>query len=131
MPPRVRAGGTTSTTRSPKSDRRWNFVLGDSHAAQVVDTVRGLLQGRQVDFLFIDGDHSYEGVKADWDLYRKLVAPDGLVAFHDIVPGPEERVGGVPRFWKELRQQFPHRELVESWHQGGYGIGVVLPNDRS
>jgi predicted O-methyltransferase YrrM len=37
----------------------------------------------RIDFLFIDGDHSYEGVKQDWDLYSKLLLPGSIVAFHD------------------------------------------------
>jgi predicted O-methyltransferase YrrM len=36
-----------------------------------------------IDFLFIDGDHSYEAVRADWDDWHGHVRPNGLVAFHD------------------------------------------------
>ncbi|MBR8834058.1 MAG: class I SAM-dependent methyltransferase [Stigonema ocellatum SAG 48.90 = DSM 106950] len=36
-----------------------------------------------IDFLFIDGDHSYESVKKDWDLYSSLLKPGAIVAFHD------------------------------------------------
>ncbi|MBP7552159.1 MAG: class I SAM-dependent methyltransferase [Spirochaetes bacterium] len=38
----------------------------------------------KIDFLFIDGNHSYEGVKKDWDLYSPLLKPDSIVLFHDI-----------------------------------------------
>jgi predicted O-methyltransferase YrrM len=38
---------------------------------------------REINFLFIDGDHNYEGVKRDWDLYSPLLPPGALVAFHD------------------------------------------------
>ena len=38
---------------------------------------------RQVDLLFIDGDHTYQGVLCDWLLYHSLVRTGGLVAFHD------------------------------------------------
>lgn len=38
---------------------------------------------REVDLLFIDGDHLYEGVEADWRMYHHLVRPGGIVAFHD------------------------------------------------
>ncbi len=43
------------------------------------------LQSREksIDFLFIDGDHSYESVKQDWDLYSSLLKPGAIVAFHD------------------------------------------------
>ena len=36
-----------------------------------------------VDFLFIDGDHSYEGLRADWQAWKNHVAADGIVALHD------------------------------------------------
>ena len=78
-----------------------------------------------MEFLFIDGDHSYEGVKDDFSKYAKFVKPGGIVAFHDIVPGPPENVGGVPKFWGEIRQNFRHVEIVEDWNQGGCGIGVI------
>ena len=37
----------------------------------------------KIDLLFIDGDHSYEGCKADWDLYIGMVKSGGCVVFHD------------------------------------------------
>jgi len=41
--------------------------------------VKKILAGRQVDFLFIDGDHSYEGVKKDFEMYSSLVRKGGVV----------------------------------------------------
>ncbi|MFH0701946.1 MAG: class I SAM-dependent methyltransferase [bacterium] len=37
----------------------------------------------KIDFLFIDGDHSYEGCKKDWDLYSSFLAQKAVVIFHD------------------------------------------------
>lgn len=97
----------------------------DSHDETTLREVERILGGLKVDFLFIDGDHSYEGVKQDFQMYRKLVKPGGIVTFHDIVPGPPENVGGVPNFWSEIKQEFRYLEIVEDWNQGGYGIGVI------
>ncbi len=36
-----------------------------------------------VDFLFIDGDHSYEGLKGDWEAWRSHLSPGSIVALHD------------------------------------------------
>lgn len=36
-----------------------------------------------IDFLFIDGDHNYESVKKEWDLYSPLLSFGSIVAFHD------------------------------------------------
>ena len=41
------------------------------------------LDGEPIDFMFIDGDHSYEGVQTDWQLWSPLVVPGGVVALHD------------------------------------------------
>ena len=37
----------------------------------------------KIDLLFIDGDHSYEGVKLDFELYSKILNPNGLILIHD------------------------------------------------
>jgi predicted O-methyltransferase YrrM len=36
-----------------------------------------------LDLLFIDGDHTYEGVKSDWEAYRRFIKPGTIVVFHD------------------------------------------------
>jgi predicted O-methyltransferase YrrM len=38
---------------------------------------------KTIDFIFIDGDHSYEGLKKDWELYSAKVALNGIIALHD------------------------------------------------
>ena len=47
----------------------------------VVEDVRR--QTTTLDLLFIDGDHSYEGAKADWDSYRSFLKSGSIVVFHD------------------------------------------------
>jgi hypothetical protein len=46
---------------------------------------------RPVSLLFIDGDHEYESVRQDFELWRPHLLPDAVVALHDtfVVPGPE------------------------------------------
>lgn len=36
-----------------------------------------------IDFIFIDGDHSFEGVKKDFDLYASKLSSNGIIALHD------------------------------------------------
>ena len=46
---------------------------------------------RPIRFLWIDGDHSYQGAKADFDGFSRHIVPEGIVAFHDALhefPGP-------------------------------------------
>jgi predicted O-methyltransferase YrrM len=100
------------------------MIQGDSHSPGTIRRAERALKGG-ADLVFIDGDHSYEGVKADYESYARFARPGGLIAFHDIVPGRAEDVGGVPVFWAEVKQGREHLEFVESWDQGGWGIGVL------
>ena len=46
---------------------------------------KNFLTASRSDFLFIDGDHTVEGVTKDFLLYRPLVRKGGVIAFHDIL----------------------------------------------
>jgi predicted O-methyltransferase YrrM len=45
-----------------------------------------------VDFVFIDGDHSEEGLLADWQAWSSLVEPGGIVALHDSCSSRHRRI---------------------------------------
>ena len=111
-----------------------HVVDGDSRHPRTVARVRRRLGGRQIDFLLIDGDHSFEGVMNDFLTYRHLVRPGGLIAFHDIVPvrnpGSGLSAGDVPEAWGLIKPLYPSRELVADREQDGFGIGVVTYDDR-
>lgn len=76
------------------------------------------------DMLFIDGDHSYEGVKADYDNFIGNVRPGGFVAFHDIKDSHLHRKQNcwVSRFWQEIRGE-NYVEFCDTREEWG-GIGV-------
>jgi cephalosporin hydroxylase len=109
---------------------------GDSRDPAMRSRVASLFpQG--LDLLFIDGDHSLDGVTADFLSYEPHVRPGGLVVFHDIVEDNLQRTGvstgawagGVPQYWQEFKVRFGNtwetREFVRSWNQDGRGIGVA------
>ena len=78
-------------------------------------------------FIFIDGAHDYHSVKADWDNYRPMLAQDGVVAFHDIIPRPDY---GVSQVWQEIKSQPGAKTIeivqtVEPENETKHGIGVV------
>ena len=92
------------------------LLVGNSHDPDVVEVVR---QYAPYDFGFIDGDHSYEGVKQDWENYGQMCK---MVGFHD-VSGPVE---GCTRFWKELKAQGIYRtEEITGSEVRKFGIGIV------
>lgn len=120
---------------------KFRFFQGSSYAPDTVKNVTRFLAGRQFDFLFIDGDHSFHGVKEDFLQYLMSVRPGGLIGFHDIVPDDVVRLGTKPEasqcyggdvhaFWALLKPHFEHREFVRSWDQTGFGIGIItLPTE--
>jgi len=112
-----------------KPQQKLHLVRGDSHDPRTLEIVEKILRGEKLDFLFIDGDHTYEGVKKDFEMYSPLVRRGGVVAFHDIVPhdiahDPYRQVE-VPKFWSEIKSMHRHLEIVKDWGQGWAGIGVL------
>jgi predicted O-methyltransferase YrrM len=115
----------------PSERQTLKLIRGDSHDPRTYDETRRWFGGEPLDCLLIDGDHRFEGVRRDFLMYGPLVRPGGVIAIHDIVPGREDRVGGVPKFWDLVKKVYETRELVDDWAQGGFGIGVVqLPAQR-
>lgn len=55
--------------------------------------------GTAIRLLFIDGDHTYEGVRQDYAAWQHLVAPGGVIAFHDAL---EPNWPDVSRFLDEV-----------------------------
>ena len=112
------------------SGQSLHFLALDSNEASTCDAVAELLNGRRIGFLFIDGDHRYEGVRRDFELYSPLVVADGLIAFHDILPHAQAPLCQVNVFWDEIKHGYRHMELVdpdEDWGVGQWGgIGVLL-----
>ena len=94
----------------------------DSHDPRTVEQLTRLLGAAPVDFLFIDGDHSYDGVKQDYELFAPLAREGAIVALHDVGAADAP---GVMQFWSELTETHRSEELVAS----GYGIGVVHVGD--
>lgn len=106
-----------------RAEQRIELIFNrDSHEASTRDEVTRLLGNRSVDFLFIDGDHSYEGVSRDFELYAALVRAGGIVAFHDVAPRISAGTG-VPRFWNEFKTTHETMEIVAA-SEPSYGIGV-------
>jgi len=99
-----------------------HIVFGDSRDENTISTV---VTHGHYDAVFIDGDHRYDGVKADWLNYGKL-AP--IVGFHDIVgTGQSDSAGNpveVPKLWRELANVGERKAIVSPGSK--MGIGVIL-----
>ncbi len=127
-------GGGYSELEAPRfknflrENQRLSCLRMDSHSGAARESVVELLEGKSIDFLFIDGDHRYEGVRADFENFSPLVRPGGLIAFHDTRANPGMPAAQVHRFWEEIKNQSRHLELIDrsSEAQFGMGIGVLV-----
>ncbi len=99
------------------------LIIGDSTKKETVDVVS---RHGGFDAVFIDGDHHTEFVRSDWLNYGPMARK--IVAFHDIGWPHEITIRkkpwkvDVPTFWRELKKQYKHIEIIKN---NGIGIGVL------
>jgi hypothetical protein len=72
-----------------------------------------------IDLLHIDGFHSYESVKRDFESWLRKMSPNAIILLHDIHVRIETY--GVHLFWKELKKIYNTIEFV-----GSHGLGLVF-----
>lgn len=101
-----------------------HVLCGDSRDP---DIIMAAAEHGAYDWTFIDAGHYYDEVQADWENYRPLTGPGGLIAFHDILPpSPSHPEIQVDRLWREI-QRAGHvtREIVADPDADWGGLGVV------
>jgi predicted O-methyltransferase YrrM len=108
-----------------KNNQILHLLRKDSHDPDTRNLVRSLLGNSPLDFLFIDGDHTYDGVRADFEMYAPLVRSGGIVAFHDIAEHPPQSKCEVNRFWNEIKLRYRCLEIIKDPLQGWAGIGIL------
>ena len=104
-----------------RDSQRLHCIRKNSHLPETLQAVTEALGDQELTFLFIDGDHSYEGIKQDFEMYAPLVKDGGLIAFHDILESPANPEFGVPQFWNEIKTGYQHYESF--WKQSSHARG--------
>jgi hypothetical protein len=123
-PERRRIWGSPSWT-APDSWFRTHFPDIDVVISLTEDAHRDvfLADGIAIDYLHIDADHHYDGVRRDFDLYAPLVADGGVITLHDTAN--RRPPCGVPRLVEELRRD-------DAWSvvdvEVRYGTAIVQRN---
>jgi len=95
----------------------FKLVKGDSKDDITLAEVKRILSGREVDYLFIDGDHLYPSVMNDYVKFLPLVRSGGIIGFHDIVYQTKEA-------WTEIKLK--HKIFEEFICTDHLGIGIVI-----
>lgn len=106
-------------------EQKLTLMRADSHQQETLEKLESVLGGRDIDFLFIDGDHTYGGVKKDYELYSPLVRVGGVIALHDVAKHNATPNCEVDRFWDEIRATSKSQEFISVPPQNWGGIGVV------
>lgn len=83
-----------------------------------------ILDGRKVDFMFIDGAHGFDDAKHDYYSYKKYMAPNGVVGFHDIYfsEGLVDAGSQVNWLWDRLKLVYSYDEF---YSHSSMGIGFI------
>jgi predicted O-methyltransferase YrrM len=120
-------------TKLINSLTNFNYISGDSHSEKTYNKVINALGENKLDLLFIDGDHSYEGVKKDFEMYSSLVREGGIIAFHDVHESSFHESHGcfVHNFWKEVQNNFEDKKIFycdQDDNSVWGGIGVIIKN---
>ena len=112
-----------------KKNQTIELIQGDSHSEEILNKLKSILKEKKIDYLFIDGDHTYEGVKHDFETYTKLLNNHAIVAFHDIVTDRSEIPNHfVYEYWNEIKNNYKHKEFIKDKNQSKLGIGVLEMN---
>jgi len=114
--------------RYGKLDQKLFFMREDSHDETTKTVLISHLNNKPIDVLFIDGDHTYDGVKKDFELYAPLVAKGGIIIFHDICKHATAPECQVDKFWSEIKDKYEHKEIVDPDDKEWGGIGILIKN---
>jgi predicted O-methyltransferase YrrM len=104
----------------------WLFVHGDSHDGHIVDLIKLL---GPYDIVFIDGDHSRDGVRADLHNFGPLVKKGGMLLAHDVdITVPPEHEPDWPTI--AVREEFDSYVYERCWTShivpGKFGLGIAV-----
>ncbi|RWN37315.1 MAG: hypothetical protein EOR99_27565 [Mesorhizobium sp.] len=101
------------------------YAAFSSLVRSTFDAAVGHFEDASIDLLHIDGLHTYDAVRHDFETWRPKLTQNAVVLFHDT--NVRERDFGVFRFWREVSVGRPHFEFLHGHGLGVLGIGDSYP----
>ena len=102
-------------------NKNLTLICGNTRSNYVIDLANKL---GPYDLIFIDADHTYEGVKLDFNNYLPMLSEGGVIGLHD-VECPD--FPGINKFWNELENtnKYNMKKFVKRGFLVQYGIGML------
>ena len=126
--------------RKGKKDPGWTIAERDLKRNGIFEKViflRGLSTDpaitskipKGLDFVFVDGDHSYQGLANDWNIVKECVSMGGIVCLHDTLIPPLEpyRKFGSTEYFEDIVRNDPEFQLIET----SYSMTILCRIARS
>lgn len=110
-----------SITGLAREQQEITLIAADSHEPAIIERIE---EFGPFDFIFIDADHTYEGVKQDYENYFPMLAKGGIMAFHDVAEMTQVEYPDVwvSRLWKEIKNEYETKEFIDLEFPTDHGI---------
>ena len=92
------------------------------------DSAVGQFDDASIDLLHLDGHHTYESARHDYETWLPHMSPRGVMLFHD-TSARHDPTFGVWRLWEELSAKHPSFEFPHAYGLGVATVGTDPPAD--
>lgn len=114
------------------NNKRVFLITDNSQLESTVKKLKSIIKKDTIDLLFIDGDHTWNGVSKDWELYSPLVSDGGIIAFHDIFRPVNKKHLKIQVYllWEVLKTIFNHKQWISNEPRAS-GIGILYKDKKN
>lgn len=126
-------------------NNQYHYIKGNSHQESTILELKRILNGLNIDILFIDGGHNYNDVILDYDMYKSFVADNGYIVFddyHDSIYSPDVKkavddiikkdndidiIGTLPNIYNARPASIENGNCFIIKHRNNINFGIIIP----